>query len=80
MHVAGPQNDRVDIGLVMEMIEMLVGPADFDEKALALGVSTAALKRYQARGVPRYVAEALYDRLAYGLGPRKKADVYKEAV
>lgn len=68
----GPQPDRVDFDLVMELVEMLGGPTEYcHEIALAIGVSTAALARYRTKGVPRYLAEELYDRVAYGLGPHK---------
>lgn len=65
--------DRVGLDLVMELVEMQVGP-DPGQKliALALGVNGKQVERYQRRGsVPRDRAEWLYDRLARGIPTHK---------
>lgn len=61
--------DRVSLDLVMELVEMQVGP-DPNQKliALALGVNAKQVERYQRnKAVPRDRAEWLYDRLARGI-------------
>lgn len=61
--------DRVSLDLVMELVEMQVGP-DPNQKliALALGASPKQVERYQRIGsVPLDRAEFLYDRLARGI-------------
>lgn len=65
--------DRVSLDLVMELVEMQVGPdPGYDLIALAMGVSTASLTRFKRDGtVPRARAEWLYDRLARGIGAHK---------
>ena len=66
--------DRVSLDLVMELVEMQVGPdPGYDLTALALGVSRDSLTRYKREGtVPRDRAEWLYDRLARGIVPQAK--------
>lgn len=61
--------DRVSLDLVMELVEMQVGPdPGYRLIALALGVNPKQIERYRRdNAVPRDRAEWLYDRLARGV-------------